>query len=202
MRPFSFLHYDAADLFIREMILFKLKKFLVAITAILFLSPATTMAEDLTITAFKGNWRGSAVSETDTSVTFPLTSRDIDVRIAPKESGDFDITWRTLMRQKGTADKPEEVLKETTLTFVRTDRPNVWRAAVSGDALAGDPISWARIVTQTLSVYVMAISEAGDYDMHVYKRTLNGLNMELDFTALRDGAVRRTAKGRLVLDGY
>src|SRR5690606_24667819 len=120
-------------LFIREMILFKLKKFLVAITAILFLSPATTMAEDLTITAFKGNWRGSAVSETNTSVTFPLTSRDIDVRIAPKESGDFDITWRTLMRQKGTADKPEEVLKETTLTFVRTDRPNVWRAAVSGD---------------------------------------------------------------------
>src|SRR5690606_23420299 len=58
LRPFSFLHYDAADLFIREMILFKLKKFLVAITAILFLSPATAMAEDLTITAFKGNWRG------------------------------------------------------------------------------------------------------------------------------------------------
>lgn len=48
----------------------------------------------------------------------------------------------------------------------------------------------------------MAINETGDYDMQVYKRTLNGVNMELDFTAIRDGVVRRTAKGRLVLDSY
>ena len=133
---------------------------MIVILAALLIGPVDTMAEDLKITAFKGNWRGNAVSESDASVNFPITSRDIDVRITPKDGGDFEITWRTLLRQKGTPGNPEETLKETT------------------------------------------ISDAGDYDMQVYKRTLNGVNMELEFTALRDGAVRRTANGRLVLDSY
>lgn len=98
--------------------------FVVALIGLIFCSGAA-FASDLSINAFKGNWRGSAVSESSTSVNFPMTARDIDVRITPKENGDFDITWRTLMRQKGTAENPEEVLKETTLTFVRSNRPNV-----------------------------------------------------------------------------
>jgi hypothetical protein len=176
---------------------------MIAILAVLLIGPVDTMAEDLKITAFKGNWRGNAVSESDTSVNFPITSRDIDVRITPKDGGDFEITWRTLLRQKGTPDNPEETLKETTLLFTGEEgRSNFWRAAAPSDVFAGDPISWARLSKQTLTVYILAISDAGDYDMQVYKRTLNGVNMELEFTALRDGAVRRTAKGRLVLDSY
>jgi len=161
--------------------------------------PGVVAAKDLAITTFAGEWRGNAISENNVSVNFAITSRDIDVNIRPDSNGNFALTWRTLLRQKGDPSNPKEVLKETTLSFVKTATPNVWKENGGGDVYAGDPISWAQIRKQTLTVYVMAISDAGDYDMQVYKRTLTGLNMELDFTAIRDGKVRRTAKGQLTL---
>ena len=170
--------------------------------AVMIAAPIIANAKDLSIAAFKGDWRGNAISESNVSVNFAITSRDIDVSIKPDESGNFTITWRTLLRQKGAPESPKESLKETTLTFVKTDSPNVWKDSNGGDAYAGESISWARLKKQTLTVYVMAISDAGDYDMQVYKRTLTGVNMELDFTAIRDGAIRRTAKGRLILNNY
>jgi hypothetical protein len=170
--------------------------------AVLMAMSGAAMAQDLAISAFKGDWQGNAISESNVSVNFPITSRDIDVSIQPVENGDFTITWRTLLRQKGSPESPKEALKETTLTFVKTDQVNVWKNSKGGDLYAGDMISWARLEKQTLTVYVMTISETGDYDMQIYRRTLNGINMELDFTAIRDGIIRRTAKGRLVLHNY
>ncbi len=166
---------------------------------VMVLASSVVQAKDLAITAFAGDWRGNALSENSASVNFPITSRDIDVEITPDAIGNFTITWRTLLRQKGNPANPKEVLKETTLIFTKTDNPKVWRESAGGDVYNGDPIAWAQIKGQTLTVYVMAISETGDYDMQVYKRTLTGLNMQLDFTAIRDGMVRRTAKGQLTL---
>ncbi|USG62240.1 hypothetical protein NBZ79_04520 [Sneathiella marina] len=174
-------------------------KIFMAIALFIVVLPAISSANDVPISAFKGDWRGNAISENNVSVNFPITSRDIDVDIRPDASGGFNITWRTLLRQKGNPASPNEVLKETTLTFVNTDKPGVWKDSKGGDVYAGDTVSWAQIRKQTLTIYVMAMSDTGDYDMQVYKRTLTGLNMELDFTAIRDGAVRRTAKGRLIL---
>lgn len=161
----------------------------------------SAVAKDLAITAFKGDWRGNAISENNTSVNFPITSRDIDVDIRPGSDGNFSITWRTLLRQKGDPANPKEVLKETTLTFMPSQMAGVWKVKDGGNAYAGDPVSWARIKDQSLNIYVMTISDTGDYDMQVYKRTLTGLNMELDFTAIRDGKIRRKAKGQLILYG-
>ncbi|MDF2366080.1 hypothetical protein [Sneathiella sp.] len=177
-------------------------KYFLIVMAVMMTMPVIASAKDLSISAFRGDWRGNAISESNISVNFPITSRDIDVSIKPDESGDFTITWRTLLRQKGTPESPKESLKETTLTFVKTDSPNMWKDSKGGDVYARESISWARLKKQTLTVYVMAISDAGDYDMQIYKRTLNGVNMELDFTAIRDGAIRRTAKGRLTLNNY
>lgn len=175
-------------------------KSLLIVALLVLMQPAVGNAKDVSITVFEGDWRGNAISESNVSVNFPITSRDIDVDIRPDSAGGFNITWRTLLRQKGNPSNPQEVLKETTLTFVVTDKTGIWKDSRVGDFYKGDAVSWAQIKNQTLTVYVMEMSEAGDYDMQVYKRTLTGLNMELEFTAIRDGAVRRTAKGRLVLN--
>jgi len=180
----------------------KARNFLIMVLAVFIAMPVIANAKDLSISAFRGDWKGNAISESNVSVSFPITSRDIDVSIKPTVEGDFTITWRTLLRQKGTPGTPTEVLKETSLTFVKEDRPNVWSDSKGGDVYVGDTVSWANLRKQTLTIYVMAISDAGDYDMQIYKRTLTGVNMELDFTAIRDGAVRRTAKGRLTLNNY
>lgn len=163
--------------------------------------PTIGTAKDVPISAFKGDWRGNAISENNVSVNFSITSRDIDVDIRPDSAGGFDITWRTLLRQKGNPSNPKEVLKKTTLSFVATGKQGVWKDSRGGDVYAGHAVSWAQIKKQTLTIYVMAISDAGDYDMQIYKRTLTGLNMGLEFTAIRDGAIRRTAQGQLVLFG-
>jgi hypothetical protein len=173
---------------------------LLVISLFILILPAVGIAKDVSIMAFEGDWRGNAISENNVSVNFPITSRDIDVEIRPDTAGGFSITWRTLLRQKGNPSNPKEILKETTLTFVATDKPGVWKDSRGGNFYSGDTVSWAQIKNQTLTVYVLEMSETGDYDMQVYKRTLTGLNMELEFTAIRDGAVRRTAKGRLVLN--
>jgi hypothetical protein len=43
----------------------------------------------------------------------------------------------------------------------------------------------------------MAATEAGAFELQVYKRTVNGENMDLDFTRTVDGEVVRTIKATL-----
>lgn len=168
---------------------------------VFIMSFSPVLAKDLSIKAFTGLWQGSALSENNNSANFALTQRDMDVEIRPATDGSFTLTWRTVQRQKGSADAPTEVLKTTTRTFKKAAGANVWHASTPSDPLKGGTPSWARVKGQTLSVYSMAVSENGSYDMLVYDRTLSGLGMTLEFTAIRDGRIRRTAKGTLVRTG-
>lgn len=177
-----------------------MKRFLVSLIACV-LSAGYVSAADVKIGAFKGQWEGNAVSESTTSVSFPLTSRDINVEIRPKPDGSFVLTWRTLQRQSGAPGTPDEVLKETTRTFVPSEEKNVWHDAGKGSILAGSTVSWATLSGQKLTVYSVATTKKGGYDMLIYDRTLTGLGMKLDFKAIRNGNVRRTAGGTLIKSG-
>lgn len=162
---------------------------------------ATAAVADVSLAAFEGRWEGTAVSENNTSVNFPITSRDMDVEIRPKSDKSFIVTWRTLLRQKGEPGAPDEVLKETTRTFVPTANGKIWHAANKADVYQGGTVSWATLKGQNLTVYSMAMNAKGGYDMLVYSRILTGLGMKLDFKAIRDGDIRRTAKGTLIRSG-
>lgn len=153
--------------------------------------------DTVSVSAFYGQWSGSGVSESDVSLYFRLTSRDLDVSISPQGDG-FEVNWTTVQRQRGNPDNPTPERKSSVLRFVPTDRPNVWRATGSSDPLLDEHYAWARLLGQTLTVHTLAIAENGGYDMQVYKRTLSPLGMNLEFVAFRNGEERRTAKGRLV----
>ena len=162
---------------------------------------ASSVAADVSLAAFKGKWEGTAVSESNTSVTFPITSRDMDVEIRPAQDKSFTITWRTLQRQDGQAGAPTETLKETTRTYLPSGDKNVWHDAKKGNLLSGETVSWAVLKGQKLTIYSMATNEKGGYDMLIYNRTLTGLGMKLDFKAIRNGEERRTASGTLIKSG-
>ena len=151
----------------------------------------------VSISAFYGKWSGSGVSESNVSLYFRLTSRDLDVSIAPQGDG-FVVDWTTVQRQRGDPENPTPERKSSVLRFVPTDRPNVWRATGSSDPLLDELYAWARLQGQTLTVHTLAITEDGGYEMQVYTRTLSALGMNLEFVAFRNGEERRTAKGRLV----
>lgn len=168
-----------------------------ALVLLAFSSGGAAAQDTVNISAFFGQWSGTGVSESNVSLYFRLTSRDLDVTIGPDGDG-FMVDWTTVQRQRGDPDNPTPERKSNALLFVPTDRPNVWRATGSSDPLLDERYAWARLAGQTLTVHTLVINESGGYDMQVYTRTLGALGMNLEFVAFRDGEERRTAKGRLI----
>lgn len=154
-------------------------------------------AKDLSPAAFFGHWQGTGISETEDSIYFRVTSRDMDVRIGPAGQGGFAITWTTVQRQSGAADDPKAERKTTEIVFQPTGRKNVWKAADAVDPMDGT-YAWAVLKNATLTINTFAIQPDGAFRLHVYDRTLSGLGMTLDFTALADGESARTVSARLV----
>lgn len=171
----------------------------VALAAIILgLGTGSSLAQtrDIPINAFFGKWVGSGVSQTEESIAFQFTHRDLNVTINPVGNG-FSVSWTTVQRQKGDPTKPAESRKATSMTFVPIGRPNVWRATGSLDPMGGNAYSWAKLRGQTLTVNSFAIQPDGSYEMQTYDRTLSGLGMQLEFSRLVDGDVKRTVRGQL-----
>ena len=154
-------------------------------------------AQELSIAAFFGHWKGSGISESELSVYFRLTARDLDVVIRPEGAG-FNVAWTTVQRQKGDPDNPDVVRKSSSLSFIPSGRPGIWRATTSADPLTGGTLAWARVKGHTLTVNSLVIDDGGGHEMQIYKRTLSDLGMALEFTRLKEGEPVRTAKGRLI----
>ncbi|MBM3510586.1 MAG: hypothetical protein FJX61_10705 [Alphaproteobacteria bacterium] len=151
---------------------------------------------DIPINAFFGRWAGSGVSQTGESIAFQYTHRDLNVNVNPVGNG-FSVTWTTVQRQTGDPTKPQESRKLTTLTFVAIGRPNVWRATGSLDPMGINGYSWAKLRGQTLTINTFAVQPGGSYEILTYDRTLSGLGMQLEFSRLVDGDVKRTVRGQL-----
>ncbi len=165
---------------------------------LLLASPAR--AKDLNIAAFFGTWQGNALSESEISANFQLTTRDIGVKIAGDSNG-FTITWKTVQRQRGDPKQPSERLKQTSMQFQQL-RQGVWKARNAGDPLAsGAPYAWAHIERQSRVISVLQIYADGGHEVQVYRRSLANGMMHLTFTRSVDGEQVRTAKGRLVKIG-
>lgn len=161
--------------------------------------PLGASAQNVSIKAFEGVWRGSALSESNISVHFRVTARDLDVEIRPFGAGGFTVRWATILRQKGDPSAPVETLKEAQVAFnPDPTRTNVWMAATQGDPARGEAMYWARLAGQTLTVYSLGIAEDGSSELQIYRRSLTGLGMELEFDRTVDGEPVRSARGKLI----
>jgi len=161
------------------------------------LASTAALAADLPISAFSGKWEGSAVSESNISVNFALTSRDIGVEVRPDADG-FTITWNTVQRQKGDPDNPKEVLKSTTMRFAALRR-GVWQQVDNPDPLTGDgAFAWAYIKGKVLTISSLQIYEDGRHEVQIYRRVLSGTGMALEFVRSVEGEPVRRAAGRLI----
>ena len=170
----------------------------VALAALVSLAGAAgARAQNVDIAAFYGTWEGNAISESEISVHFQLTNRDIGVQMRPVANG-FSLTWNTVQRQRGDPANPREELKETSLQF-RQARPGLWESTSNRDPLgSGEPYAWAVLDRQTLAVHLLQIAADGRPELQIYRRTLSGAFMELEFNRIVDGRQVRNAKGRLV----
>ncbi|MDH3670399.1 MAG: hypothetical protein OES46_04470 [Gammaproteobacteria bacterium] len=85
--------------------------------------------------------------------------------------------------------------KGLSITLIRTSRKNIFKSAMRRDLLGhavpmnplkGNPFVWARTAGDTLTVYVMRVTESGAQDLQIYKRWLTPQGMESEFGRFHD----------------
>ncbi len=176
---------------------------LLLIVLILAASPA--LAQCALPEAFYGDWQGE-VTHSDGDVGFEAEAGDLSVRIEPDGDG-FRMRWTGLVHEGpdgGLVRQPIEA------RFVPTDRPGVFAfdpgrssillrlfgAPATNNPLEGEPLLWARLEGETLSLYGLAIDDAGGFDLYQHVRTLTEDGMIARHTHRTDLAVM-VLEGRL-----
>jgi len=155
----------------------------------LALSLPTAYAADYDI--FIGDYEGKYIpADGDKKST-----RDLSVKIREVKDG-LNVSWVT------TAFKNNSKKKKYSIDFLKTDRENIYQAAqkknVFGgrdplDPMKGEPYAWARMEDQTLSVFVLTITDDGGYEMQTYDRTLTeDKNLDVQYSRVRNGDVMKT----------
>ncbi len=167
------------------------------LAAIVLLWPAVAVGQNLPLNAFFGTFAGSGIAEDTDSLYFGVTVRDLDVTIGPEGAG-FFVEWTSVIRSGGDPNNPDVRKRTTRASFVPTDRPAVFSSPDGGQPFDGNPLNWAYINGNTLSVNVFVIREDGGYEVQSYDRTLTGGGMELVFTRIRDGEAVRSVDAQLV----
>lgn len=159
--------------------------------ALLVLVLGSARADDLPVSAFFGEFRGSGIAVSTDSIYAPETARDMDVTIR-SAGGGFSVSWTTVLR----SDDGRVSRKSETLTFAPSG--GHFRAADRADPFSAAGLAWARVKDQTLDVFLMMVDEAGRPTLQRYARSLTGRGMELRFTRTRDGRESRVVEGLLV----
>ncbi len=154
-------------------------------------------ADAPSIRPFFGSYEGSALLQSG-----EIKNRELRVIIRPFGEAGFTVRWRTLIFKSG-----KDPTGRTQVIYFEpsASNPKVYAATPPEEAagiatdqpLAGHPFGWARIVDKTLTVNVLTISEAGDYVIQTYNRTLIKTGMALAFVRVRNGDVEKRIWGEL-----
>ena len=147
---------------------------------------------------FIGEYFGEAISDTRGGA---ISRRDLEVKITRIRNG-FNVAWVAVTRRADGRVKR----KAYTIDFRPTTRERVFESAMRKDLfgnrvphnpMRGDPYVWARIEGDTLSVFAMLVTDRGGYEMQVYHRTLIETGLDVHYTRLTEGEVKRTVQGKL-----
>ena len=167
------------------------------LVAILVSNVDPARADATSIRSFFGSYEGSTLLQSD-----EVKNRELRVIIRPFGEAGFSVRWRTLIFKPG-----REPTGRTQVIYFRPSpqNPRVYAATSPDDAagiasdqpLDGRPFGWARIVDNTLSVNVLTISEAGDYVVQTYDRTLTKVGLALAFVRVSNGEIEQRIWGEL-----
>lgn len=153
-------------------------------------TPTADDKEGDEISAFFGTYTGTSsnVAEGEAS------ERDLSVTIKPWKDNGFTVQWKAVTYRADGGEKTSE----TSIDFYRSPRQGIFASAmrkdVFGNMVSYDPTGvdaapyvWAGLEGDTLTVRALYIVETGEYEMHVYSRTLRDEGLELDFQRSRNG---------------
>jgi len=113
-------------------------------------------------------------------------TRNLEVEINSIKNG-FNVSWKTIKSDQSGSGKT----KSYSIDFIPSDRNGIYGSAMKTnlfggqealDPMKGEPYFWAKITNQTLTIFGMLITEDGDYEIQRYDRTLQGDEMQVEYT--------------------
>ena len=176
----------------------------------LLLSAGPTFAQDALPEGFFGNWQGATLTASGGSEALAFSPDDLNVQIEPDGEG-FEMHWMSLTR----GDSGQLVRQPVEARFTATDRPGVFAfnpknssllLGLFGDPatnnpLQGEPLLWARVEDETLSVYGLVIGSDGSFDLYQHVRTLTDDGMAAVHSHRTEHEPAVVIEGRLERDG-
>lgn len=140
---------------------------------------------------FYGTYTGTSEPSV---ISGEIAERDLTVTIQPLENNGFKINWTTVI-YKANGQKKKSA---PSINFLPSSRPGLFASAMKTDVFGhtvpydpiseeGNPYVWAGLDDTTLTVSALYIIDGGSYEMHVYKRSLNGSGLSLKFERIKDG---------------
>lgn len=144
---------------------------------------------------FYGDYKGYGFAE-DTTGPFINTERQFELSIVPLEPDGFEISWTTVKRKGDDPNSLEASVSRNRARLRPSGQPGVYHGVDNGAPLDGGTMTWARLQGGLLTVYRMVVEQSSVPELHVYRRMITAKGMELHFTAVRDGKMVRTVRGR------
>jgi len=156
---------------------------------------------------FYGSYVGSGTAK---RITEDITEkRDLDVTVEAYKNDGFTINWITVVRgsngaRAGAGVKRREVqedfipLEGKAGVYILAPKGGLFKKAELPNPLLGEPMRWATVENEAMTVYSMAIGEKGNSELQVYRRTLTEKGMDVSFLRLRDEVVEVKMDGKLV----
>jgi hypothetical protein len=168
------------------------------LAGLLFALP-TVQAEGASYERFFGSYQGQsdAVPEGESA------KRQMSVVIKPYKAG-FTVSWNTTITKAGGSPK----VKGLSVDFTTTRRNNIYASAmrtdlfgnaVPLDPMKGEPLVWATISGETLTVYLIRIADDGSQDFQIDKRTRTADGLKLEFIGFYNGEPLRRITAALKL---
>jgi hypothetical protein len=168
-------------------------------------SPASAYEDGLK--RFFGAYVGAGIAEQVDKGT--QQQRTLDVTIEPYKDNGFTLKWITVMFSPDEANATSSVKRrEISESFVPLpDKNGIFIDAPTGglfskaelpNPLKGEPMRWAALDGDSLTVYSMAITDTGASEMQVYHRTLTATGLTVRFMRMHDENVMVRLTGDLV----
>ncbi len=171
-----------------------LMRTMTAVSAALILCVAAGAALAADPGKFYGKYKGEVTTTASAKPADVGSKREstVDIKAAP-EAG-FLVYWSTefLARPAG----PDKV-RATSLHFLPTTNPNVWRSERTGDPLYGQALIWAQVLDKSMTIYATIVPKEGHPVMTIYRRTLNGEDLALEYERIEDGKRTTVVSGTL-----
>ena len=133
--------------------------------------------------------------------------RALDVTVEPNKKDGFRIKWITVIHPAdgpvGHPIKRREIEENFVpsdwngAVFISAPKGGMFTKAELPNPLAGEPMRWAAVDGDALTVYSAGISEKGAFETQIYRRTLTENGLDVVFLRLENERVMLRADGRL-----